>query len=69
MKPPVPGVDASRKLSGETQTALPVVLMTCSRVMPLSRSCVGVDLDLQLLLALAPDGHVGHTRERRSAAA
>ena len=41
-KPPAPGVDASRKLSGETHTASPVVLMTCSRVMPLSRSCVGV---------------------------
>ena len=40
--PPVPGVDASRKLRGDTQTALPVVLMTCSSVMPLSRSCVGV---------------------------
>jgi hypothetical protein len=28
MKPPVPGVEASRKVSGETQVALPVVLIT-----------------------------------------
>ena len=31
MKPPVPGVEASRNVSGETQVALPAVLMTsCS---------------------------------------
>ncbi|MDQ0820933.1 hypothetical protein QFZ69_001812 [Arthrobacter sp. V1I7] len=41
-KPPVPGVEASRKVNGETQTALPVVLMICSRVIPLSRNWVGV---------------------------
>ena len=29
MNPPVPGLDASRKLSGETSSALPVVRITC----------------------------------------
>jgi hypothetical protein len=34
MNPPVPGVDASRKVSGDAHSALPVVLMTWSRVTP-----------------------------------
>ena len=37
MKPPVPGVEASRKLSGETSCALPAVRMTCWRVTLSSR--------------------------------
>ena len=41
MKPPVPGVDASRKLSGETHSALPVVSMTWPRVTPFARSWRG----------------------------
>jgi len=32
MNPPVPGVDASRKVSGETSWALPVVLTICDSV-------------------------------------
>ena len=41
MKPPVPGVEASRKLSGETTCALPAVLMTWLSVTFLSRSRSG----------------------------
>ena len=41
MNPPVPGVDASTKLSGETQSALPAVSMTCDRETPLPRSPPG----------------------------
>ena len=40
-KPPVPGVDASRKLSGDTNSELPVVLITWPRVTPLARSLSG----------------------------
>ena len=35
MNPPVPGVDASTKVSGETQSAFPVVSMTCTSETPL----------------------------------
>ena len=52
MKPPVPGVDASRKVSGETHSALPVVRMTWFRATPRSAQPPRVDLDLQLALAL-----------------
>ena len=55
MKPPVPGVDASRNVSGETHRALPVVLMTSPQVTPLLPQPLRVDLDLELALALAPD--------------
>ena len=55
MNPPVPGVDASRKLSGETHSALPVVSMTCSSVTSVSLQPLRVDLHLELALALAPD--------------
>ena len=34
MKPPVPGVDASRNVRGETQRELPVVLMTSPNETP-----------------------------------
>ena len=41
MKPPVPGVDASRKVSGETTCALPAVLITWLSVTFRSRSRSG----------------------------
>ena len=41
MKPPVPGVDASRKVSGDTHSALPVVSTRWSRLTPRSRSRIG----------------------------
>ena len=41
MNPPVPGVDASRKVSGDTARALPVVSTTWLRVTPCSRSRSG----------------------------
>src|SRR3954471_2101649 len=41
MKPPLPGVDASTNVNGETQRALPVVSSTCSSETPLSRSFLG----------------------------
>ena len=41
MNPPLPGVDASRKLSGETSWELPVVLTICSSVTPARRSRAG----------------------------
>ena len=41
MKPPVPGVDASRKVSGETTWALPAVSTTWLRVTPCRRSRSG----------------------------
>ncbi len=40
-KPPVPGVEASTKVSGDTHSALPVVLTTCCSEIPLSRSRLG----------------------------
>ncbi len=41
MKPPVPGDDASRKVSGETHSALPAELTTCSSETPFSFSLAG----------------------------
>jgi hypothetical protein len=41
MKPPVPGVDASRWLSGENTWALPAVRTIWSSVTSRSRSCFG----------------------------
>ena len=41
MKPPVPGVEASRKLRGETIWAFPAVLMTWLSVTPRRRSFSG----------------------------
>ena len=41
MNPPVPGVDASTKVSGETHSALPAVSMTWVRVTSLPRSFEG----------------------------
>ncbi len=41
MKPPVPGVDASRKVNGEYHSALPAVSMTCESETFLSRSRSG----------------------------
>ena len=40
-KPPVPGEEASTKLSGDAQSAFPVVLMTSVRVTPFSCSRAG----------------------------
>ena len=64
MKPPVPGDDASRKVSGETHSALPAELTTCSSETPFVLQLGRVDLHLQLALPLAPDGHVGHAGHR-----
>ena len=61
--PPAPGVDASRKVSGETHSALPVVRMTWSSVTPFAPSSRRVDLHLELLLALTPDRDVGDARD------
>ena len=41
MKPPVPGEDASRNVSGDTSSALPVVLITWLSVTPASLSRCG----------------------------
>ena len=41
MNPPVPGVEASRKVNGETHVALPAVLMTSIRSNPLALSTAG----------------------------
>jgi hypothetical protein len=41
MNPPVPGVEASRKVKGDTHRALPVVSTTWLRVTPCSRSRSG----------------------------
>ena len=69
MKPPVPGVEASRKVSGETHSALPVVSMTWierdARVAQPRR----VDLHLQLPVALAPDRRRSRRPGRPSGAA
>ena len=67
MNPPVPGVDASRKVSGDAHSALPVVLMTWSSVTPERAEPLRVDEDLELALLLTPDHDVGRPRARRSA--
>jgi hypothetical protein len=41
MNPPVPGVEASTKVSGDTHRALPVVLITWLSVTPFWRSRAG----------------------------
>ena len=41
MNPPVPGVDAWRNVSGDTHSAFPVELMTCSNVTFLAASFCG----------------------------
>ena len=64
MNPPVPGVDASRNVSGDTHSALPVERMTCSQRDALVAQLLRVDLDLELPLPLAPDRHVGHAGHR-----
>ena len=62
MNPPVPGVDASRKVSGDAHSALPVVLMTWSRYAGL-RQPLGIDEDLELPLFWTPDHDAGHPRD------
>ena len=67
-KPPVPGVLAWTKLSGDTHSALPVVVVTSAS--DTCRACMRyrVGLDLQLPVALAVDRHVGdpgHTHQPR----
>ncbi len=58
--PPVPGVDASTKVSGETHSELPAVSMTWVSVTFCARSLAGSTCHLQLPVPLAVDRHVGH---------
>ena len=60
MNPPVPGVEPSRKLSGDTDLRVAGGLDDLAqRDVPVAQP-LGVDLDLELPVALAPDRHVRH---------
>ena len=68
MNPPVPGVEASRKVNGENHSAFPAVLMTWSSDTPCRCELGGIDQDLELALALAQDRDVrdaGHAHQTR----
>ncbi len=58
-KPPVPGAEPSRYVSGETSWALPAVSITCCSVTCARGELGWVDLDLDLAVLLAEDRHVG----------
>ena len=69
MNPPVPGVEASRKVSGETHSALPVVLMTCSSETSASRSRSGSTRTWSWRSRWPQIGDVGHPGDARAAGA
>ena len=68
-KPPVPGVDASTKVSGETHSALPAVSMSWVSVTCLGPQLLRVHLDLELPVPLAVDGYVRDAGHAHQAAA